>query len=50
MIKWAQYPAQMEAYPYPIGILRALSDALFRLTQQNWSRDRKLTQSRWCLH
>ena len=46
--KWAQYPVQMEAqiYPYPIRILRALDDVLFRpSTHQNWPRDRKLTQS-----
>jgi len=48
MNKWAQYQAQIEAwvYPYPMRILRALGDALFRPpTQQNWPRDRKLTQS-----
>jgi len=34
-----------------MGIFRALSDALFRpSTHQNWPRDRKLTQSCWCLH
>jgi len=32
-------------------ILGALGDALFRpSTLQNWPRDRKLTQSCWCLH
>jgi len=35
----------------PMRILRALSEALFRpSTQQYWPRDRKLTQSCWCLH
>jgi len=36
---------------YPMRILRALADVLFRLsTHQNWPRDRKLPQSCWCLH
>jgi len=37
--------------PYPMLILRALGDALFRPPMlHNWPRDRKLTQSSWRSH
>ena len=49
------YHQQMDPIPssngsYPMRILRALDDVFFRSsTHQNWPRDRKLTQSCWCL-
>jgi len=50
---WTNGPNTQHKWKLGIGmrILRALGDAFFRpLTQQNWARDRKITQSCWCLH
>ena len=46
------YYEQMGPIPSSTGSLDiALDDAFCRLsTQQSWPRDRKLTQSCWCLH
>jgi len=55
-LPWTNRPntqpkSKLRYSPIQCSLLRALGNALFRpSTQQNHPRDRKLTQSCWCLH